>query len=57
VDLAINNELFFVFCFFPCSATNFVGFVYILLCYFLGFAAVGHYVWEICVHLFFCDIF
>jgi hypothetical protein len=58
VDLAINNGLFF---FFPCNAIDFVGFVYILLCYFLGFAVVGHYAWEIWVQLFFffffCDIF
>jgi hypothetical protein len=49
VDLAINNELFL---FFPCNATNFVGFVYILLCIFLGFAAVGHYAWKICEQFF-----
>jgi hypothetical protein len=52
VDLAINNELYF---FFPCNATDFVRFVYILLCYFLGFAVVGHYAYKF--FSLFCDIF
>jgi ABC-type multidrug transport system permease subunit len=36
------------FLLFPCNATDFVGFVYILLSIFWGFAAISHYAWEIC---------
>jgi hypothetical protein len=36
------------FLLFPCNATDFVRFVYILLSIFWGFAAIGHYALKIC---------